>query len=258
MAFSRAETCEVELAAGKEAPMTEDELLKRAADLPPGRVGQLQIADRSYFVKTVETHQKLRLHITKGDPVKALAREVELLRAFAARGAPVARLVAANATHMVLADHGKPVEKLIRHGQVDDALLRQIGAALADLHSRDLAHGRPMLRDICYDGASITFLDLEAGASLNATDRDKARDVLILIYSIMVTTNANQHMARMVIEGYRNAGTDSVWRATRRRSRGLWWLQLLAMPGVWAHRKRGKTRSEMAAVAATRALIAAI
>ncbi|MCC5966324.1 MAG: phosphotransferase [Natronohydrobacter sp.] len=238
--------------------MTEDELLKRAADLPQGRVAQLQIADQSYFVKTVEAHQNLLLHITKGDPVKALAREVDLLRAFAERGAPVARLVAANATHMVLADHGKPVAKPVRHGQVDDVLLRQIGAALADLHSLDLAHGRPMLRDICHDGASITFLDLEAGASLNATDRDKARDVLILIYSVMVTSNSDQHMARMVIEGYRSAGSDSVWRATIRRSRGLWWLQLLALPGVWAHRRRGRKRSEMIAISATRALIAAI
>ncbi len=236
--------------------MNENDLLQQAAALPPGRVTRLEIADQSYFVKMVETHQRLRLHVTKGDPAKALAREVGLLRAFAERGAPVARVVAANERHLILADHGTPVEKAVRKGEVSDALLRQIGSTLADLHARGLAHGRPVLRDICHDGTRITFLDLEAGAKLNARDHDMARDLIILIYSVMMSTSANRDIARQVIEGYRDVGTEAVWQATCRRSRKLWWLELLARPGVWLHRRRGKKRSEMIAIGATRALIA--
>ncbi len=233
-------------------------LLQRAAALPFSRLARLRFQGRDYFVKMAEIHDNMRLRLFKGDPASALAREAAMLRSFAARGAAVARIIAADERRLILADHGTPVEKAIRSGDVSDALLRQIGSALADLHARGLAHGRPVLRDICHDGSAITFLDLEAGAKLDATDHDKARDLMVLIYSMMVTTSANRHMARQVIEGYRQAGTEAVWQKTRRRSRNLWWLELLALPGVWVHRRRGKRRSEMIAIGATRALIAAI
>lgn len=236
--------------------MSDLDLLRHAADLPPGRVARLEIADQSYFVKSVEVRTKLRQRITKGDPAKAFAREVALLRAFAARGAPVPRIIAANATHLVLADHGTPVEKAIRKGHVSDALLRQIGTSLAALHKLGLAHGRPLLRDICYDGTTVTFLDLEAGAKLDARPYDQARDLIALIYSMVLATNSDMRMTQVLIDGYRSEGDPAVWDAVRKRSRNLWWLELLALPGVWLHRFRRKKRSEMAAVSATRALIA--
>jgi len=233
------------------------QLLAQAAELPPKRLTRIQHEGRAYVVKMAEIHDSLRLRLMKGNPAAALAREVDLLRRFAARGARVAQVMAASADRVVLADHGPTVARMVRDGRAEPALLRQIGRALAELHALGLAHGRPKLGDICYDAGQITFLDLEAGARLQARPRDQARDLFLLLHSVLATTSGDHATAALVLEGYRVAGDPAVWQATQARAKRLWWLQILARPGAWLHRRRGKTRSEFTAFAATRALIAA-
>ena len=233
-----------------------DSLLQQVQALPPRRLTQIEFQGKPYFVKMPEQHASLRWRLQKGNPKAAFAREVALLRGFATKGASVPQIVAEGDERIVLADHGTPLQRLIYLGQMDAVLMWRTGKALADLHALGLAHGRPSLRDICWDGADLTFLDLEAGAKLQARPHDQARDLFLLLHSVFLTDGAATPLAAPVLDGYRTAGSTAVWQATRARARGLWWLERLTRPGAWLHQWRGKTHCEFAALRAARALIA--
>lgn len=233
-----------------------ENLLRIARALPPSRLTRIEHDGAAYFVKMPEDHASLRWRLQKGDPGAAFAREVALLRGFAAKGAAVPRIVAEDAERIVLADHGTPLQSLVFDGRADTGLMQQTGAALAGLHARGLAHGRPSLRDICFYNNDLTFLDLEAGAKLHANAQDQARDLFLLLHSVFQTDGASSGLAKPVLDAYRAAGDPAVWQATKARARGLWWLEFLTHPAAWLHRLRGKTRSEFAAIRSARALIA--
>lgn len=233
-----------------------DTLLQIARALPPHRLNQIAHDGKSYFVKRPEEHASLRWRLQKGDPKAAFAREVALLRGFAAKGAAVPRIVAEDAEMIVLADHGTPLQALVYDGQADAALMQRTGAALAALHARGVAHGRPSLRDICIDNNGLTFLDLEAGAKLQANAQDQARDLFLLLHSVFQADGAASPLAQPALDAYRAAGDPAVGQALKTRARGLWWLEFLTRPAAWWHRVRGKKRCEFAAIRAVRALVA--
>lgn len=230
-------------------------LLQIARDLPPKRLTPITHAGKSYFVKMPEQHASLRWRIQKGDPKAAFAREVALLKGFAERGANVPRIMAEDDGLIVLADHGKPLHALIYHGHADARLMQRAGAALANLHLLGLAHGRPSLRDICWDGENLTFLDLEAGARLKAGPRVQARDLYLLLHSVFASDGAHSALAMPVLEGYRAQSVPEVWAAAKRLARHLLWVEVLSRPIVWKHRWRGKKRNEFPAIRAARRLI---
>lgn len=233
-----------------------DRLLHMAHSLPPRRLTRIEYQGEVYFAKMPEQHVSLRWRLQKGDPKVAFAREVSLLHEFAIRGAAVPRIVAQDAQCIILADHGMPLQRHIYQGQADADLMQRTGKAMAKLHALGLAHGRPSLRDICWNGTELTFLDLEAGATVQASPYEQARDLFLLLHSVFLTDGASSSLAAPVLDAYRAQGDAVVWQATQARARGLWWLELLTRPGAWLHHWRGKTRCEFAAIRAARALIA--
>ena len=238
------------------SPPTAEMLLAAARSEPVQRLTRIEVSGKSFFIKRPETHASMRWRVQKGDPARAFARELSLIRAFAARGAPVPDILAEDTHLVILADHGPNLAELLRSGRADKAVLREAGTALARLHSLGLTHGRPSLRDLCWDGDRVTFLDLEAGAKLHATQRDQARDLYLLLHSVFVLERPETQTPRAVLEGYRSAAPLPLWNAARQLARQLWWVEILAAPGKWLHRLRGSTEGcEFAAVGATRALI---
>lgn len=231
-------------------------LLDITQSLPLRRLTRIEFQGKPYFVKMPELRTSLRWRVQKGDPAAAFSREITLLHGFKAKGAPVPDIVAETPDRVILADHGAPMHRMLASGAADGNLMRKTGAALAGLHALGLAHGRPSLRDICWDGTELTFLDLEAGAKLKATPRDQARDLYLLIHSCFTTGGVATLGAAHALDGYlAMQGTAAVWQATQRLSRGLWWLDALASPGKWWHRVKGKARCEFAAISAARNLI---
>lgn len=202
-----------------------------------------------------ERHASLRRRIQKGDPLAAFEREIALLEAFRARGAAVPEIVARDADRVILTDQGKSLHDLLVKGEARQEALAGAGVALADLHCRDLAHGRPSLRDICWDGKQITFLDLEAGAQLQAQTKHKARDLFLLLLSAIVVDRAAPKASMHLLETYLAECDPTVWTQTVTLARKLWWLQVLAAPFAWRDKRRGKPASEFAALAVTRSLI---
>lgn len=230
-------------------------LLALTQTLPFARLAKLTHDGRTFFVKRVEREMSTRMRLMKGDPLRALAREARLLRDFALRGARVARVVAAEPGCLILADHGTPLSHLIHRGDASPVLLQAAGAALGHLHALGLAHGRPAARDICWDGAQMTLIDLEGGARLEARPRHQARDLFILLHSVCVETEHRVEAAREVLAGYRATGQSVVLARLAALARSAAPLEWLSRPIGLHHQRRGKTRSEFAAFAPTRRFI---
>ncbi len=232
-----------------------DRLLKAARALPVQRVSKLCVDGRNYYVKMAETHANWRWRLQKGDPLKAFEREKSLLTAFLARGAAVPKVLTQDEKRIVLADHGRPLHRFLIEGEAAQQGLHSAGQTLAELHRKGLAHGRPSLRDLCWDGARVTFLDLEAGAKLDANTHDKARDLLLLLHSALVFETDTQRAAEVILQAYRSQGEAQVWQKARELARKLGWLEALAAPVIWWHVIRDKKRSEFRALRKLRNLV---
>lgn len=232
---------------------TATELLHAARQMPARRIMRLTHQGRRYIVKSIEHHRTLLDRLQKGDPTIAFTRELALLCAFAERGAAVPRVAASDAERMILSDCGETLNVLVSKGRVTPDILVEAGRALARLHRLGLAHGRPAIRDLCWDGQRITFLDLEAGAKLRANSRDKARDAILMLNSVFAMDPAHHFAAQHLWTGY-SEDTDLA-RSARAVARRLWWVALLAWPLAQIHRIRGKQKSEFRAVARTHAFL---
>ena len=232
-----------------------ERLLQLARSGPAQRLTKFNLDGAVYYSKSPERHRKLRHRLQKGDPVAAFRREIFLLDAFFARGASVPEIVARDDQRIILPDQGIPVHQLHYDGAASDTVLAKVGAALAGLHVMNLTHGRPSLRDICWDGERITFLDLEAGARLQAGPKHKARDLFLLLHSAMVIDSDAPKLATQLLDAYLVHGERPVWCATRSLARRLSWVDWLALPFAQWVQRRGKARNEFRAIRQTRQLI---
>ncbi|MGP9791932.1 hypothetical protein [Roseinatronobacter sp. NSM] len=225
-------------------------LLAQARSLPQLRVIAFEHDAKRYWVKRPEK-PPLRLRLQKGNGQRAFQRELARLNAFAAKGAPVPPVLAQAPDIMVLADAGTPLTHLA-YGETADSmqvLLSHAATALAQMHARALAHGRPRLRDICWDGAQIQFVDLEAGARLNAPRWRRARDLLVFLHSIWQNDPDISAAAPAALAAYTAADSAQIVPLARRMARHLRLVGYLATPLVRRDRKRNKTNSEFVAFA---------
>lgn len=100
-------------------------------------------------------------------------------------------------------------------------VLENAAIALAGLHAAGLAHGRPRLRDICWTGTEICFLDLEAGAQLNAPRWRQALDVLLMVHSIFHNAPPLGQHVLALLQAYDQAGQSEVTALAKRMARRL-------------------------------------
>lgn len=230
-------------------------LLRHAQMLPRDRVVPLCHEGKRYWVKFREERKTFRHRILKGNALAALAREKDLLSAFAKRDVPVPRIVAHSSECVILTDHGPDLTEVLKETSRADAILRRVGETLAEMHAAGVAHGRPCIRDICWDNNTVTFLDLEAGARLDAGPRRQARDLLLLVHSLFSSKPVYHKHAPAILEGYIANDTKSVWPVAVKIARRSYLLELLAKPIIWRQRQRGKTSSEFYAIPTTRRFI---
>lgn len=224
------------------------QLARKARALPPGRVGSFIHNGQRYWVKCEEEISSLRLRLFKGNGQRSLSRELRLLTEFAARGAAVPPIAAQGPGFLVLPDRGPSLPSLLGTDGDFRPAFHAAGKALAEMHVLGLAHGRPCIRDICWDGETVTFLDLEAGARLDASASDMARDLLVLLHSALAQLPQFDEGAREIEAGYRTRDPGGIWELTRQRVRRLRWLAPLTAPVIWLHRRRGKKKSEFYAI----------
>lgn len=209
-----------------------DMLVARA--LRPGapRIEPVELGGRRYWIKRPEV-LSLRWRLQKGNPTRAFARERRIHRDLLARGAPVPPILAEAESYIVLPDSGPSLEALLTDASPDERLraFRAAGVALAGLHGAGLAHGRPLPRDLCWDGTQITFLDFEGASRAEAASkRRQILDLVLAIHGIYALSPCPTPEAEALGDGYRAADQRGLWEAAQRYVRRWRWLDTLTRP----------------------------
>jgi tRNA A-37 threonylcarbamoyl transferase component Bud32 len=211
-------TAPSELMAAVSAAMTEPPARVRPVDLPDGR---------RFWLKRVE-RMPLLLRLQKGDPQGRFAAEREGLHVLADRGMPVVPVVMEGPDFLVTPDIGQPLTRMDKAPAAEAArAFAAAGKSLALLHWAGLVHGRPAVRDICWDGTEARFIDLERFSRGRRGGFWQAMDVVILAQSCFTRWPEDPRLLEAALASYaRNApdGAMAQVAGAARRLRPLGWL----------------------------------
>ncbi|MBK8440300.1 MAG: serine/threonine protein phosphatase [Rhodobacter sp.] len=200
---------------------------------PPQRVRRLDLPDgRRFWLKRVERLSG-RLRLQKGDPQKAFTAELRGLHSLADNGLPVAEVVMQGTDWMVLADAG-PVLPMVVADPALDAGAKQhalavAGRALGLLHRAGLVHGRPAVRDICWDGQEARFIDLERFHPGRHGGFWQAADVMMFAQTCFTRWPDDPRWLDSALAGYAAHAPEAAMLRVRRLALGLAPLGWLAM-----------------------------
>lgn len=229
-----------------------DRLFEIASKIHGKRIARIKVDGTAYWIKYREEIKSLRHKALKGNASESFEREVIMLDNFSKLGVPVPKIMARSKSFVVLSDQGQDLTHVLEVKKNSETVLRSVGQAIASLHAHGLSHGRPCLRDICWDGQKITFLDLEAGASLNATPHRQARDILLFLHSLLTEYPLIGNQAFLFLDEYAKTDEKNIIPKAMTLANRLILLEWIVAPIVWRHKKRNKPKSEFFAIAATR------
>jgi tRNA A-37 threonylcarbamoyl transferase component Bud32 len=159
--------------------------LQAALAEPPLRVRPLVLGDgRRYWLKRVERLAGA-MRLQKGDPARAFAAERDGLHALAEAGLPVAAIAEEGPDWVLMPDAGPVLPTVIADKGRSEADKRAActaaGRALGRLHWAGMVHGRPAVRDICWDGQEARFIDLERFRAGRRSGLWQAADVVMFV-----------------------------------------------------------------------------
>ncbi|MFN6925487.1 MAG: serine/threonine protein phosphatase [Tabrizicola sp.] len=218
-----------------------DRAVSAALSAPLRRVRRLDLPDgRRFWLKRVERLSGL-LRLQKGDPGKAFAAEREGLRVLDAAGLPVAGIVAEGPGWMLMPDAGPTLPEVVADAARDDAArlaaFRQAGRALGDLHWAGQVHGRPAVRDICWDGRTARFIDLERFRPGRRGGLWQAMDLVMFVQTCFTQWPDDPRWLDAALEAYAvNAPPEALARAARL---ARWLMPLGFLAGALARLKPG-------------------
>lgn len=198
------------------------------------RISRVHHQGRYYWVKRKEA-LSLRFRLQKGFTASSLEKEVSILRELAAANVPVPEIAAQGPDFVVLPDYGKSLKDLLLSGSADETgILKRAftdgATALADLHMKGFSHGRPYLRDICWNDGQITFIDFEYYTPARNNLKGHARDVFIFFFNGL--TLAGQPVPELEIarEHYLAKETSAIWQEAREIARRYRWVNWATKP----------------------------
>jgi hypothetical protein len=224
--------------------------LRAAAHDSRTRIARTLQDGRAYWIKRQEALNGL-MRIQKGNPEKAFAREIKALRELGGRGLPVPELVAQGAGFLVVPDCGPSLNLVLRDKDVPAAeklrAMTAAGAALARLHGAGVAHGRPSIRDFCWQNGEITLIDWERYRPGPASRSRLRLDALIFVFNIYALTRSDTPEAEAAIDAYRAGAPAGLWDDAARLCRRLRWVDLLTR----VQQRRDAGRGEFRAIPLT-------
>lgn len=199
----------------------------------PARVQNFEWTGRRYWVKR-EERLSLRMRLQKGDPRRAFAAERRGLHELTALGAPVLPILAEGPHYLVTPDGGRALHTLLRDSAFDPnerlAAFEAAGRGLAEFHRRGVSHGRPSIRDICWDGKAARFIDVERYADKRNNAAGHAQDLVILMFSAFAEARGPCTEIAALEAAYRAADPGGIWAGAERLCRRLRWLGPLSWP----------------------------
>ncbi len=234
-----------------------DASLKAALAEPPRRVRRVELPDgRQFWLKRVERLSG-RLRLQKGDPARAFAAEREGLRALAAAGLPVAGLAAEGPDWVLMPDAGPVLPEVVRDPGRDEAeklrAFEAAGRALGRLHWAGMAHGRPAVRDVCWDGREARFIDLERFRRAKRAGFWQAADVVMFAQTAFTLWPEDGRWLEAALGAYAVSAPEGSVAAVRRL---VGWLRPVGWLAAGLARLKSESR-ELRAVGLTLARLRA-
>lgn len=203
------------------------------------RIARLEHKGHCYWAKKGE-QLSLRWRIQKGDPMEAFRADVAGHHALADAGVPVPHIIAEGDDFIVTEDSGPTLSDILVQDMCPRperlVAFRDAGAELARMHAKGLSHGRPAIKDICWDQNSIAFLDFERFSPSRNTARGHMQDLIIFIHSIYGFVPKDIPEAEAAAEGYRANDTTGTWDRATNWCRKMRWLDPITKPLQWGNR----------------------
>lgn len=216
--------------ADPDLPAALQQALAAALQAPPQRVQRVAAGGRAVWLKQAE-QLSLRWRLQKGDTRRAFEADRDGLHTLEALGLPVAPVVAEGPDFFATEEVGTQIAHLLRNAEFAGpdriAAAGAAGAALAALHRAGVAHGRPSIRDICWDGQAARFIDLERFRKGRASQGAMAMDVLILLHSMFAITRAPTPEIEAAFAGWLGGAPAGVWPVVQARAARFGWLGTL-------------------------------
>jgi len=186
----------------------------------------------------------LRMRLQKGDAQTAFRAERAALHRLQTAGVPVPKILLEGPDFIATADSGPTLQYLLQaqSGTVGQraTAFAAAGAQLAAMHASHLSHGRPSVKDICWDNGQITFLDFERFHAKRNTPKGHAHDLIMMVFSAYAITGCDCPEIDAAINGYRKNDPDLIWERAARWCHKMRWVDIATKPVQW--RGPGKAR----------------
>jgi hypothetical protein len=201
-----------------------------------GRIGQFSLDGATYLIKRVDRPTLIN-RLQKGPPHAAFDSDLAAIKALAARGAPVPEIIGEGPCIFVARDAGPALDRILRDqtGTVADrvAAFSAAGAALARLHASGISHGRPVLRDLCWQDGKITFLDFENYRAHRNQPRHFRLDLIIFVLSCYAEQRSELPEIAAAKQAYRMQDTLGIWQMAADWLRNKRWVDIVTKPMQW-------------------------
>jgi tRNA A-37 threonylcarbamoyl transferase component Bud32 len=220
-----------------------------------GQTIQAEIDGQTVWIKYAPEPKKRIWHDLQGVAVKLLReplltptvlenasenlrQQAHRLKRAEAAGICAPRVLELHDDHMITTHLG---DTLYRHPD-RRVLLPLAATALAELHAKGLAHGRPYLRDMTWDGERVGFLDFEEDtAAVMSFGAAQARDVWLFLSSAAdVFLNDGEKAVselQKIFSIYAEKAPKGFERDLKRLVRMVKPLRLLLRKTVWNQRR---------------------
>lgn len=167
------------------------------------------------------------LYFPSAEPSSPLEREAVRLRLMRSKGFRVPEVLLATADYLALSDVGPSLKYWLTESAISANERRHIllmaAAALAQLHQNRYWHGRPALRDLCWDGKQIGFIDFEEDPhQMLSIDQCMVRDLLIFVHGLYRYLPVTDPLIVEVINEYRRLAPERVWRDSIKTIEQMW------------------------------------
>jgi tRNA A-37 threonylcarbamoyl transferase component Bud32 len=188
------------------------------------------------WLKRIE-ELSLRLRLQKGHGRRAFDNELRGLHVLAEAGLPVPEIVSEGPDHIVMSDVGPTLSHIMHSNAMSPgkraAAFRAAGQALGRLHSAGFSHGRPAMRDLCWDGDEAHFIDLERFSSKRASVCRQALDVIVFVQTYVTEMGDVGADLDQAMQAYRAAAPKGSWGNVQRIAAWLALLSPVAAAAVW-------------------------
>lgn len=216
----------------------------------PVRIRMIETPAGRLWLKRTE-RLSLRWRLQKGSGQRSFEKDRAGLHMLGEAGLPVAPILAEGPDYFVTPDIGITLRALMaaQVGSTERSVaFGAAGRALAALHAEGFSHGRPAVRDLCWDGEAVRFIDMEKFSPRRRSARHFAMDVLVFVHSVFAAGGGPDELDTAVA-AYRAAGGP--WDAAVSLARRMRWLAWLA-----GHLQAARPRSrDLGAIAPTLAYV---